>query len=226
MKLRRIIKYIYLKIKWRDICQFDISSNISKESTFERKCKIHSNTIFHGHLGLGSYIGINCCLSAHIGRFSSIAPYVKCNYGTHPYQSPFVSTSPCFFSIKSCNDQSGFTYAKRDLFNEQRYYDEKNKIGVKIGSDCWIGEGVFLVGGIEIADGAVVLAHAVVTKNVPPYAIVGGIPAKVLRYRYDEETINFLLKIKWWNKSPEWFEEHWELFSNIKKFREYFSKNE
>lgn len=62
---------------------------------------------------------------------------------------------------------------------------------MKIGSDCWIGTGVFLVGGIVIGNGAVVLAGAVVTKDVPPYAIVGGVPARILRYRYDEETINF-----------------------------------
>ena len=75
---------------------------------------------------------------------------------------------------------------------------------------------------MEIADGAVVLSHAVVTKDVPPYAIVCGIPAKVIGYRYDEETINFLLQIKWWNNSPAWFEEHWVLLNDIEKLKEYY----
>lgn len=61
---------------------------------------------------------------------------------------------------------------------------------------------------IEIADGTVILAHAVVSHNVPPYAIVGGVPAKVIRYRYDDETIQFLLKVKWWNKPIQWLKEN------------------
>ena len=103
-----------------------------------------------------------------------------------------------------------------------RYYDKRKKIDVKIGSDCWIGEGVFLVGGIEIADGAMVLAHAVVTHNVPPYAIVGGVPAKIIGYRYDDETIQFLLKVQWWNKPIQWLKENWELLSDLKKFKQTF----
>ena len=91
-----------------------------------------------------------------------------------------------------------------------------------IGSDCWIGTGVFLVGGIVIGNGAVVLAGAVVTKDVPPYAIVGGVPARILRYRYDEETINFLLGIHWWDNDKEWFLKHWELLSDIDKLKDYY----
>ena len=86
---------------------------------------------------------------------------------------------------------------------------------VEIGSDCWIGQRCFLVGGIKIGHGAVVLAGAVVTKDVPPYAIVGGVPAKILRYRYDEDTINFLLDTCWWNKPIEWLQFHWEALNNI-----------
>ena len=73
-------------------------------------------------------------------------------------------------------------------------------------------------------DGAVVLAHAVVTKDVPPYAIVGGVPAKVIGYRYDEDTIDFLLKVKWWNKDKKWFKEHWELLCDIDKMKTYFNE--
>ena len=70
---------------------------------------------------------------------------------------------------------------------------------VEIGNDVWIGHGVFMKGGVKIGDGAVVAAQAVVTKDVPPYAVVGGVPAKVIKYRFDEETIKELLELKWWD---------------------------
>ena len=112
------------------------------------------------------------------------------------------------------------------LYEELRYVDGTGD-AVHIGSDCWIGDRVFIVGGVTINDGAVVLAGAVVTKDVPPYAIVGGIPARILRYRYDEETINFLLSIHWWDNDKEWFLKHWELLSDIDKLKAYYvsSKN-
>lgn len=217
--LKRILKCIIVKIKCKGACKFDLTTDISLQSTFEKSCLISNHTTFHGHLGHGSLIGDHCYLSANIGRFTSIAPHVRCNNGIHPYTEPFVTTSPYFYST----NHGKFTFVKKQIFKELRNYDEKENISIKIGSDCWIGEGVFLVGGIEIGDGAVVLAHAVVTKSVPPYAIVGGVPAKILKYRYDEETIKFLLKIKWWNKPKQWLKEHWYLLSDIQKFKEEFN---
>lgn len=108
------------------------------------------------------------------------------------------------------------------MIDEFRFYDKNRKLVNKIGNDCWLGADVTLIGGVGIGDGAVVLAHAVVTKDVPPYAIVGGIPARVFKYRYDKETIDFLLKIKWWNMPLNWFPQHWQLLCNMEQFKEYF----
>lgn len=196
----------------------------SKDSKFEGMCQLHTNTKFHGYMGLGSYIGANSSLSAKIGRFTSVGNDVVCNSGVHPYFSPYVSTSPCFFSLNTDFGQCGSTFATEQMFFEKRLIDPVNNIAVEIGNDVWIGERVFLVGGIKISDGAMILAGAVVTKNVPPYAIVGGVPAKVMKYRYDRETIDFLLKIKWWNNSLEWFKVNWKLMTDIEQLKQYYSK--
>ncbi len=81
-----------------------------------------------------------------------------------------------------------------------------------------------IIGGVTIGDGAVVLAGAVITKDVPPYAIVGEIPSKILKYRYDENTIAFLLKFKWWDKKEVWLREHIELMNDIEQLKKQFKK--
>ena len=161
--------------------------------------KLHEHSSFCGKMGFGSYLGPNSYVVGNIGRFTSIAPFVRCNSGVHPYKLPYVTTSPSFYSLNLNHSQNGSTFAKQQMFKEHMFVDNDNKWIVNIGHDCWIGEHVFMVGGVTVNNGAVVLAHAVVTKDVPPYAIVGGIPAKVIGYRYDEETIAFLLKKCWWN---------------------------
>lgn len=187
------------------------TSNVSLRSRFEGANKVYPHASFNGSMGYGSYIGPYSEIDANIGRFTSIAPFVRTNRGIHPYTYPYATTCPMFFSTRQ---QNGNTFADRMMFGEIK---EK----VNIGSDCWIGENVFLTGGITIGDGAVVLAGAVVTKDVPSYAIVGGVPAKVIKYRYDEETIRFLLDFKWWNKDIKWLREHWELLCDIDKLKEY-----
>lgn len=210
--LKHIVKFFIAKIKYRGKCQFDFSCNIDLNSKFEGSNKIYSNSIFNGCLGYGTYLSQNCILCANVGRFTSIAPFVRTNRGVHPFTFPYATTCPMFFSIQK---QNGKTFAKRNSF------DEYSGI-ISIGNDCWIGENVFLVGGISVGDGAVVLAGAVVTKDVPPYAIVGGVPAKIIDYRYDEETIKFLLDIKWWNKDVQWLKDNCESLCNIDKLKNQF----
>lgn len=181
------ITYLY---RYRGRLLFDWSSRIAQGSTFEGANRVMAHSVFNGNMGYGSFIGPHCELSANIGRFSSIAPYVRSNVGIHPTEAPYATTCPMFYSMRK---QTGVTFAREQSFEEFRP-------AVHIGNDVWIGENVFLVGGITIGDGAVVMAGAVVTKDVPPYAIVGGIPAKLVKYRYNENTINRLLQMRWWDK--------------------------
>ena len=188
---KQVFRFIFCRFMYKNKVRFKFDSVIRKGSSFEGKNRLSNGVIFKGRLGYGSYIGKMSEISGDIGRFTSIGPYVRVNYGTHPFEAPFVTTSPLFYSISKVH--SGFSYARSQKFNEYRFYDEKSKIAVVIGSDCWIGEGVLIIGGVKISDGAVVLARAVVTKDVPPFSIVGGVPASIIGYRYDAEIISKLL---------------------------------
>lgn len=214
--IRHLLKYIILKVRFWGKLQFSLSNAISiRNSVFEGANKLYPYTTFVGSMGYGSYIASHCEINAIIGRFTSIAPYVRTNRGVHPLGSPYATTSPMFFSTRK---QNGKTFAERMMFDELR-------APTKIGNDCWIGENVFFSGGLIIGDGAVVLAGAVVTNDVPPYAIVGGVPAKVIKYRYDEDTIKFLLELKWWNKDIEWLRENWRLMSDINKLKSFMNSS-
>ena len=181
----------------------------------------HAN--FIGSLGYGTEVGDGCFLSADIGRFSSIGSRCKYINATHPMREPYVTTSSLLYSTNGRKSPTGKSIAEKQMFDEFRFFDKEGEIVNKIGSDVWIGLDVCLIGGVNIGDGAVVLSRAVVTKDVPPFAIVGGVPAKIIGYRYDEETIAFLQEVKWWDKTPEWFKSNWKLMCDMDSFKKYFN---
>ena len=158
-------------------------------------------------LGLYSYIANNTSLkNVEIGNFCSIGPNVKNHLGNHPTQV-FVSTHPAFYSP---NSPTG-------AFVKELYFEEFGK-DVSIGNDVWIGAESLLMDGVNIGNGAVVATRSVVTKDVPPYAIVGGVPAKFIRYRFDEETISLLEQSQWWDRDLEWIQENISLFHHVRDF--------
>ena len=106
--------------------------------------------------------------------------------------------------------RSPITFADKPYFNEFPGT-------VIIGNDVWIGSHATVVDGISIGDGSIVAAGSVVTKSVQPYAIVGGVPARPIRHRFSEETINELLKIQWWN---------WDVPSLKQRFRDFHTIEE
>lgn len=192
-----------------------ISAYVSKNNIMGGGNKICSFSRFTGEIGFGSYIGSHSnILNAKIGKFTSIAQNVNVISGSHAIHFPYVSTCPSFYSVSR---QNGYSFVSINTFQERRFADS-SCFSVIIGNDCWIGWGATILSGVTISDGAVVLANATVTKDVPPYAIVAGIPAKIIGYRYDDNTIKCLQKIEWWNKSLKWLEENAYLFSDIDEF--------
>ena len=205
---KRLIKISLIKIRNRKKhIKFESRVNIAISSSFEGYNKIGENTTFSGNLGFGSYISPNCSISAKVGRYCSIAPFVRTSSGTHPTKD-WVSTHPAFFSPKHF---CGLSYVNELLF-------EENTKEVEIGNDVWVGSNALILGGVKIGDGAIVAAGAVVTKDVPPYAIVGGVPAKIIRYRFSEDEIQRLCEIKWWNLPQDEIRKYSKCFSNVSDF--------
>ena len=157
-------------------------SKISNKAKIWGKCKVYHSTI-----GDYSYIGGHCrVIHAHVGKFCSIAgDYSQIGMATHSID--YLSSSPIFTSPHNATSQK---WTEHECFDD--YKD------VVIGHDVWIGSRVMVLGGVTIGNGAVVGAGAVVTKDVPPYAVVGGVPGKVIRYRFPEETITKLQECMWW----------------------------
>jgi acetyltransferase-like isoleucine patch superfamily enzyme len=144
---------------------------------------------------------------AKVGKFCCIGPNVKIGLGAHP-SSGFVSSHPLFYSTRG--QASGLTLVEEDLFNE---YEE-----TIIGHDVWIGANAIIKSGLTIGDGAIIASGAVVTKDVEPYSVVGGVPAKTIKYRFDEDKIAFLRSFKWWDKDLNWLKNNQAFFLDIDSF--------
>lgn len=159
---------------------------IGVHSHIMRNCLINNSTIGkYSYTGAGSIIQ-----NTTIGNYCSIANDVMCGLGNHPLDR--FSTSPIFY--KRNNPLNESVVEDGDLSFEYRR--------ISIGNDVWVGAKATILDGVSIGDGAVVAACAVVTKDVPPYAIVAGVPAKVIKYRLPEERIEKLAATKWWDKEP------------------------
>jgi len=147
------------------------------------------------HIGKCSYsypdLYIANLKDTKIGAFVSIGKGVRIGHGTHPQE--YLSSSPYLYL-----DRLGYKTNKISSHNEW-----ENLEPIIIGNDVWIGDDVWIKNGIKIGDGAILGAKSLITKDVPPYAVVVGSPAHVLRYRFNQDTIARLLKSKWWNLPDE-----------------------
>ena len=207
-KMKRMLKMAYYRKKYyRKGVRWSEGVDIGGFSTtFEGCNRIGRNSAFMGRLGRCSYMGENCRIHAKIGRYCSIASEVCTIQGRHP-TADWVSTSPVFFS-PDC--QCGTTYVSR------RKYDETSPETI-IGNDVWIGARATILAGVCIGDGAIIATGAVVTRDVEPYTMVGGVPAKPIRKRFTDAQIEVLLALKWWDKEEAWLKDHAAKFSSVEE---------
>lgn len=168
-------------------------------SEIESPIRMHGFLNQDSKVGAYSYIQPNCQIEGGwIGRFCSIAEGVVIGPGDHPTDwlstHPFVNDPNDYASGLSLYDPSFKNWL--GSITKRPFLDGGRTI---IGNDVWIGQRAIIRRGVKIGDGAIIASGAVVAKDVEPYAIVGGVPAKVIRYRFSEDVRKTLLELKWWN---------------------------
>lgn len=190
-----------------DNCTINEASVFS--SNLGSDIKLHSEAImFSGEIADHIYIGAKTAISkssikkytylagnnrifnSTVGAFCSIAENVCIGHAEHPYNR--FSTSPVFYKKDNPFEVSKFA---------QQAFDEFKP--TTIGNDVWIGYNAYIRSGVTIGDGSVIGAGAVVTKDIEPYSIVAGVPARVIKKRFDDKTIENLLQQKWWNLNDD-----------------------
>jgi chloramphenicol O-acetyltransferase type B len=159
-----------------------------------------------------SYFGPRCIIAcADVGRFCSVAAEVHIGSGSHPTHT-FVSTHPATYLARPT---IGWSLATSDHFQQFAR--------TTIGNDVWIGAKAIIRDGVTIGDGAIIGAGAVVVRDVEPYAIHGGVPARLIRKRFADADIALLLRTRWWDMGEDWLRANLHLLHDIQSFRDAFA---
>lgn len=197
-----MIKRLFSYIREIYICSFNRGVRVSrKSSVLESELHDYAHVgdyafIYESVLGAYTSIGRNSVVrNAILGRFCSVSWGVTIGATPHRYDLP---STHAFHYIKS------FGFVDKDT---------RISLPTKVGNDVWVGANAVIMPGLIVGDGAVIGAGAVVTKDVPPYVIVAGVPARVIKFRFSDEEIAKLLELEWW---------HWDnrkLQENINLFR-------
>jgi acetyltransferase-like isoleucine patch superfamily enzyme len=164
-------------------------------------------------LGFFSYVSRGTQVyNAEVGKYTCIGPETIIGPGEHPVRG-YISSHPAFYSTLA---QAGTT------FSDQDYVEEIPR--TLIGHNVWIGARVIIRAGVTIGDGAVIAAGSIVVKDVAPYTVVGGAPARVIRDRFDEPVKMLVQASEWWNWPTEKLSKHAAAFRDERKFMDLMNK--
>lgn len=180
-----------------------LSVNLPRNTRLEAPCSLKWTQYEHSiHLGAFSYQVSGYCFAARIGRYCSFGENVQIGRQDHPLT--WASTSPAFYLHDNLFSLKG-GFKGDEEFHSYRFVNGEAPTNVKIttiGNDVWIGHGAMIKAGVTIGDGAIVAANSMVSKDVPPYAVVAGNPCVIKKYRLDPLLISPMLRSKWWQFAP------------------------
>jgi phosphonate metabolism protein (transferase hexapeptide repeat family) len=175
-----------------------------REAVIGRRCEILRNSrVEYARLGDYSYLGEHCDVAdAEIGKFTAIANCVRIGAPNHPMQR----ASQHRFSYVP-------EYYEENVARDASFFAQRRAARVRVGHDVWIGHAAILLPGIVVGDGAVIAAGAVVSRDVAPYSIVGGVPARRIRERFPRHVAKAMARIAWW----DWPEQ--KIFAHLRDFQ-------
>jgi virginiamycin A acetyltransferase len=209
--LKSFLRPIRTKILYPNV-DFSLNAIADNKCVFGDNIKIFKNTIISSsEISSYTYIGGDSIVTnCRIGKFCSIASEVRIGLGIHPVDG--ISTYPGFYSNKA---SGAYKLCNNETIEEH--------LPINIGNDVWIGTRSMIMDGLVIGDGAVIAAGSVVTKDVSPYCIVGGIPAKLIKKRFNDEQIKLLLEFRWWDKDIEYLRINSQLFMEPELFFQFIN---
>lgn len=193
-KISKLLKKQH-NTKLRSVDQIQTKASVVLEPNISfTQSLVKTDSPYINQVKIGAFTYLNNCVVYNvkeIGRYCSIGNNAK--LGREPRNHPvnWLSTHPFQYDASSL---------ARNVAKTGLNYDEYHSQPSSIGNDVWIGDDVTIMAGVNVGDGAIIAAGAVVVKNVPAYAIVGGNPAKIIKYRFDEAVTRKLLQLKWWDK--------------------------
>jgi acetyltransferase-like isoleucine patch superfamily enzyme len=204
MKLiTNIFKNFFFLFKYR-LSHLISLNKIDKNALIDNTVNIGKNCDIRGKVSIGKHTYVNngtLIASGSIGSYCSIGYNTQIGLFEHP--TDLLSTSPKVYKSK--------------IFQSNLWPIDDVLMPPKIGNDVWIGSNSIILQNVIISNGAIIAAGSVVTKDVPPYAIVAGVPAKVIKYRFSEKSINLLNKLNWYNWSEEFLESKLSLLIDVEK---------
>ncbi len=188
----------------------------AKMSSFGYRNTLHEHALLvNCHLGDFSYVGRSSRLAnVTAGKFCSVGPEVLAGIGMHPSRD-YLSTHPIFYSTLG---QGQLTLADVAEFEEFK--------PIAIGNDVWIGARAIILDGVNIGNGAIIGAGSVVTEDVPAYAIVTGVPARIVRYRFTPGQIAWVESFRWWDRDLDWIRSNYRSFHDVNAFADEFASTE